>query len=76
MTQKYKDYIEQKYNRKLEYLYVEEDGEYVNLHYRFEKIPFERIRRITGYLTGDTSGWDNAKQEELKDRVKHEDYIR
>lgn len=71
MTDKYKEYLEEKYKRKLEYLYVEEDGEYVNLHYRFEPVPFERIRRITGYLTGTTNSWNNAKQEELKDRVKH-----
>lgn len=34
-------------------------------------VPFERIRRITGYLTGDTSTWNNAKKAELADRVKH-----
>lgn len=33
--------------------------------------PFERIRRITGYLTGSTSTWNNAKRAEEKDRVKH-----
>jgi hypothetical protein len=33
--------------------------------------PFERIRRITGYLTGTTDGWNNAKRAEEKDRVKH-----
>lgn len=33
--------------------------------------PFERIRRITGYLVGTTERWNNAKQAELKDRVKH-----
>ncbi|MDR0535160.1 MAG: anaerobic ribonucleoside triphosphate reductase [Puniceicoccales bacterium] len=33
--------------------------------------PFERIRRITGYLVGDTSRWNNAKRAEEKDRVKH-----
>ena len=32
---------------------------------------FERVRRITGYLTGDTTGWNNAKQQELADRVTH-----
>lgn len=37
-----------------------------------EGIPFQRIRRITGYLTGDLNTWNNAKQKELKDRVKHE----
>lgn len=32
---------------------------------------FERIRRITGYLTGTVAGWNNAKRAEEKDRVKH-----
>ena len=32
---------------------------------------FERIRRITGYLTGDLSSWNSAKRAEEKDRVKH-----
>ena len=34
-------------------------------------VKFERIRRITGYLTGDTSKWNEAKQAEVNDRVKH-----
>lgn len=34
-------------------------------------IPFQRIRRITGYLTGDLTTWNNAKQAEEKDRVRH-----
>ena len=37
----------------------------------FYKENFERIRRITGYLTGATTTWNNAKQAELRDRVKH-----
>lgn len=36
-----------------------------------EGIKFERIRRITGYLVGDISRWNNAKRSEEKDRVKH-----
>ena len=35
-------------------------------------IKFERIRRITGYLTGDLNTWNNAKQAEEHDRVKHD----
>lgn len=35
------------------------------------KIEPERVRRITGYLTGDVKSWNNAKKAELKDRVKH-----
>lgn len=32
---------------------------------------FERIRRITGYLSGDITTWNNAKQAEERERVKH-----
>jgi ribonucleoside-triphosphate reductase len=34
-------------------------------------IKFERLRRITGYLVGSLDRWNNAKQAEEKDRVKH-----
>ena len=30
-----------------------------------------RMRRITGYLTGDLSSWNSAKRAEEQDRVKH-----
>ena len=46
------------------------DGEFVDLKYHYN-VPFERIRRITGYLVGTTDRWNNAKKAELKDRVKH-----
>ena len=46
------------------------DGEYVDLKYHYN-MPFERIRRITGYLVGTTDRWNNAKKAELRDRVKH-----
>ena len=49
---------------------VETDGEWVNLTY-CDKVPFERIRRVTGYLTGSVSRWNDAKRAELRDRVKH-----
>lgn len=45
------------------------DGDYVDLEY--EAIPFERIRRITGYLVGTLDRWNDAKQAEERDRVKH-----
>ena len=32
---------------------------------------FERIRRITGYLVGTLDRFNNAKQAEERDRVKH-----
>ena len=36
-----------------------------------EGVKFQRIRRITGYLTGDLTTWNDAKKAEEKDRVKH-----
>lgn len=53
---------------------IEIDGEYVDLKYTIKvpcDIPFQRIRRITGYLVGDLSRFNNAKLEEVHDRVKH-----
>ena len=47
-----------------------EDG-CVYLKYFAKDDPFERIRRITGYLTGDLTTWNDSKQSEEKDRVKH-----
>ncbi len=34
-------------------------------------VKFERIRRVTGYLSGDISRFNNAKRCEEKARVKH-----
>ena len=36
-----------------------------------EGVEFERIRRITGYLVGDTKKFNTGKRAELNDRVKH-----
>ena len=49
---------------------VETDGEWVNLTY-CDKVPFERIRRITGYLVGTLDRFNDAKRAEERDRVKH-----
>lgn len=37
----------------------------------FERVPFQRIRRITGYLVGDLGRFNDAKRAEVMDRVKH-----
>ena len=34
-------------------------------------VPFERIRRITGYLVGTLDRFNDAKRAEESDRVKH-----
>lgn len=43
----------------------------VVLTYHVKQKPFERIRRITGYLVGTINRWNNAKRAEEHDRVKH-----
>jgi len=67
----YVDYVQDKYGRKLNRLEIEMDGEFVNLSYSFLNEPFERIRRITGYLVGTMDRWNDAKAAEERDRVKH-----
>ena len=47
------------------------DGEYVDVDYHFADVPFQRIRRITGYLVGTVDRFNNAKRAEVADRVKH-----
>lgn len=47
------------------------DGEYVDVNYTYDMVPFERIRRITGYLVGTLDRFNNAKRAEVEDRVKH-----
>ena len=46
------------------------DGADCDIHYILKR-PFERIRRITGYLQK-TGQWNSAKKAELQDRVVHE----
>lgn len=38
---------------------------------RGKGVGFSRIRRITGYITGEMSTWNSAKKAEEHDRVKH-----
>ena len=47
------------------------DGEYVDMSYTYDNVPFERIRRITGYLVGTVDRFIDAKRAEVQDRVKH-----
>lgn len=69
--QAYVDYLQGKYGRKLESLEIQLDGEFANLNYSFTQVPFERIRRITGYLVGSMDRWNDAKTAEERDRIKH-----
>ena len=38
---------------------------------RGQGVPFERVRRITGYLVGTLDRFNNAKRAEEGGRVKH-----
>ena len=73
--QAYIDYVQQK-NPKMPIEYISISGiegapDEVNLEYKFGTVPFERIRRITGYLVGTLDRFNNAKYAEVNDRVKH-----
>ena len=70
-AQAYVEYLENKFNRKVSKLDINIDGEFADLSYELEHVPFERIRRITGYLVGTMDHWNDAKSAEERDRVKH-----
>ena len=61
----------EKYGRALLSVEVMIDGEYADVCYHMKKVPFDRIRRITGYLVGTMDKWNNGKRAEERDRVKH-----
>ena len=70
----YVDQAVKKYGNRLKEVTVQpdpEDSDYVTMSYKLAQ-PFERIRRITGYLVGTLDRWGNAKRAEERDRVKHD----
>ena len=67
----YIDHARQKYNREPLQMDITLDGDDVELSYDFGTVPFQRIRRITGYLVGTLDRFNNAKRAEEHDRVKH-----
>lgn len=68
----YIDYGKKKYSdRIISGMTVKTDGEFVDLQFDFADVPFERIRRITGYLVGTLDRFNNGKRAEEHDRVKH-----
>ncbi len=70
-VQAYIDHIQEKNHQKVDDLTITVDGDYVDLNYTLASVPFERIRRITGYLVGTMDRWNDAKKAEERDRVKH-----
>ena len=68
----YKDYGKKKYRgREISEMTVKTDGDFVDLKFEFADMPFERIRRITGYLVGTLDRFNDGKRAEEHDRVKH-----
>ncbi|MBO4865722.1 MAG: hypothetical protein K6F71_06250 [Ruminococcus sp.] len=71
--EEYKKYVSNKHPEdKIAILVIESDGEYVDLTCYTEAVPFERIRRITGYLVGSLDRFNDAKRAEVADRVSHD----
>ena len=69
-------YVEQicaKYtDRIIEAITITADGDFVDVKTEFaEDVPFDRIRRITGYLVGSLDRFCDGKRAEEHDRVKH-----
>lgn len=61
----------EKFGRAPRRISVMVDGDEVALDYTFDAAPFERIRRITGYLVGTMGRWGDSKRAEEADRVTH-----
>ncbi|MBR2283996.1 MAG: hypothetical protein IJ874_06210 [Ruminococcus sp.] len=70
----YIDYGTKKYSdRVIREITIRTDGDFVDLKFDFvsDDIPFDRIRRITGYLVGTLDRFNDGKRAEEHDRVKH-----
>lgn len=61
----------QKYGVEPTHIDITVCGDEVELEYDLGCRPFQRIRRITGYLVGTVDRFNNAKRAEEQDRVKH-----
>lgn len=61
----------EKYGDALRGIDIRVDGDFVELSYDIGRVPFQRIRRITGYLVGTMERWNDSKTAEEGDRVKH-----
>jgi len=71
--QAYVDYVTKKYpDEIIDTLIISFDSKgYAKLEVHKHSVPFVRIRRVTGYLAGDLSRFNDAKYAEQADRVKH-----
>lgn len=69
----YTNQLKEKYeDRVISKIIFKVDGDYVNTECHFSDTkPFDRIRRITGYLVGTLDRFNDGKRAEEADRVKH-----
>lgn len=70
---RYIDYIIKKVGNasEIQRIVIKLDGDFVDLEWHFAPVPFERIRRITGYLVGTLDRFNDGKRAEVADRVHH-----
>ena len=67
----YVDYVRERQPDVKEIKIAIREDNTVDIAWTAEHTKFERIRRITGYLTGVLDTWNDAKRSEERDRVKH-----
>jgi len=69
--QAYIKWAEEQYGKTPVSMELTFDGEYADVKTNLGPVPFERIRRITGYLVGTLERFNDGKAAEERDRVKH-----
>ena len=67
----YAAHAREKYQAEIEKIDLKIDGDCVDMNTYLKPRPFERIRRITGYLVGTLDRFNDAKRAEEAERVKH-----
>ena len=72
-AQRYVDYVRERVTDTVTEIDVRESSDGgVDVSYVARGEKFERIRRVTGYLVGALDRWNDAKQAEERERVKHD----
>ena len=71
ILQEIRDIEAQKKRRVVKAEFIDNGDGTCKQRFWFSKVPFSRIRRITGYLVGDLNRFNDAKAQEVRDRVKH-----
>lgn len=70
-VKRYIEYVRKETGKAISDIQLIPKGEQVEINYTTIERKFERIRRVTGYLVGTMDRWNNSKQAEEHDRVKH-----